>query len=64
MAVDDDVVVVCMLDDKIKVKQAIHLVGRCMVGSTFWGIFIGMFGLFLSIYFRIFRKIIRYIIFL
>lgn len=53
-----------MLDDKIKVKQAIHLVGRGMVGSTFWGIFIGMFGLFLSIYFRIFRKIIRYIIFL
>jgi len=64
MAVDDDMVVVCMLYDKIKVKQAVHLMGRGMVGDTFWGILIGMFALFLSIYFRIFRRIIRYIIFL
>ena len=38
MAVDDDVVVVCMFNDKIKVKQAVHLMGRDMVSGIFWGI--------------------------
>ena len=38
-----------MLDDKIKVKQAIHLMGTGMVGGEFWGILIAMFALFLLI---------------
>jgi uncharacterized membrane protein len=57
MAVDDDVVVVCMLNDKIKVKQAVHLMGRDMVSGIFWGILPGMFALFIYIYIRIFVKL-------
>jgi uncharacterized membrane protein len=38
MALDDDVVVFCMLDNIIKVKQAVHLMGRGMVSGIFWGI--------------------------
>ncbi len=40
-------VVIYMLDDKIKMKQAVHLMGTGIVGGAFWGILIGMFALFL-----------------
>jgi uncharacterized membrane protein len=40
-------VVINMLDDKIKMKQAVHLMDTGMVGGAFWGILIGMFALFL-----------------
>jgi uncharacterized membrane protein len=49
MAFDDAVVVIYMLDDKIKVKQAVHLMGTGMIGGAFWGILIGMFALFFLI---------------
>ena len=47
MAFEDAVVVIYMLDDKIKVKQAVHLMVKGIVGGAFWGILIGMFALFL-----------------
>ena len=49
MAFDVAVVVIYMLDDKIKVKQAVFLMGTDMVGGAFWGILIGMSALFLLI---------------
>jgi uncharacterized membrane protein len=49
MAFDAAVVVIYMLDDKIKAKQAVHLMGTGIVGGAFWGILIGMFALFLLI---------------
>jgi len=49
MAFDDEVVVIYPLDDKIKVKQAVHLMGTGIVGGAFWGILIGMFALFILI---------------
>jgi uncharacterized membrane protein len=49
MAVDDAVVAIYMLDDKIKAKQAVHLMGTGIVGGAFWGILIGMFALFILI---------------
>jgi uncharacterized membrane protein len=36
-------------DGKIKVKQAVHLMGTGIVGGAFWGILIGMFALFILI---------------
>ncbi len=47
MAFDDAVFVIYMLDDKIKVKQAVHLMVKGMVGGAFLGILIEMFALFL-----------------
>lgn len=38
-----------MLDNKIKVKKAIHLIVKGMVEGEFLGIFIGMFALLLFI---------------
>jgi uncharacterized membrane protein len=35
------------LDDKIKVKQAVHLMVKGMVDGAFWRILIRMFALFL-----------------
>jgi uncharacterized membrane protein len=49
MAFDAAVVVIYMLDDKIKVKKAVHLMDTGMVGGAFWGILIEMFALFLLI---------------
>lgn len=49
MAFDDAVVAIYMLDDKIKAKQAVHIMGTGIVGGAFWGILIGMFALFLLI---------------
>jgi uncharacterized membrane protein len=49
MAFDDAVVVIYMLDDKIKVKQAVLLMGTGIVGDAFWGILIGMSALFILI---------------
>ena len=36
MAFDDLVVVVCMLDDKVKVKQAVYLIGKVIIGIAFF----------------------------
>ena len=49
MAFDDSLVVIYMLDDKIKVMQAVHLMGTYMVGGAFWSILIGIFALFILI---------------
>ena len=40
MAFDDAVIVIYMFDDKIKVKQAVLLMGTGIVGGAFWGILI------------------------
>ncbi len=48
-AFDDLVVIIDMLDNKIKVKKAIHLIVKGMVEGEFLGIFIGMFALLLFI---------------
>ncbi len=47
MAFDDLVVVVCMLDDKIKVKQAVYVIVKVIIGIVFFGILVGIFALFL-----------------
>jgi len=49
MASEDSVVVICMLEDKIKTKQAIHLVVKVIIGVVFLGILIGIFALFLFV---------------
>jgi hypothetical protein len=36
MAFDDLVVVVCMLDDKIKVKQAVFFIVKVIIGIAFF----------------------------
>ena len=41
--------IICKPDGKIKMKQAVHLVGTGMIGGVFWGILIGMFALFILI---------------
>ena len=40
---DDAAVVIRKPDGKIKVKQAVHLVGAGTVGGAFWGMLIGIF---------------------
>ena len=45
MAFDDLVVVVFMLDDKIKVKQAVYFVVKVIIGVAFLDILIGIFAL-------------------
>ena len=49
MAFNAAVVGIYMLNDKNKMKQAVHPMGTGMVGGIFWGIFIGMLALFLVI---------------
>lgn len=39
-------VVICMLDDKIKIEQAIHLVVKVIISVVFLVILIGIFALF------------------
>ena len=41
--------IICKPDGKIKMKQAVHLVGTGMICGTFWGILIGIFALLLLI---------------
>ena len=41
--------IICNPDDKIKMKQEVHLVGTGIIGGTFWGILIGMSALFILI---------------
>jgi len=43
------VVVIYMLDDKNKAKQAVYPIGIGIAGDAFWGILIGMFALFILI---------------
>ena len=42
VTLDDAVVVVRRLDGKVKVKQAVNLVGSGALGGTFWGMFISL----------------------
>jgi len=49
MAFDDAVVVICMLDDKIKVKQTVFFIVKVIIAGIFFGILIGLFALFLSV---------------
>lgn len=46
MAFEDVVVVICMLDDKIKLKEVVHFIVKLIIGSVFLGILIGLFVLF------------------
>ena len=41
--------IICKPDGKIKMMQAIHLVGAGMISGAFWSILIGMFALFFLI---------------
>ncbi len=41
--------IICKPDGKIKMKQAVHLVGTGMIGGAFWSILIGMVALFILI---------------
>src|SRR5664279_4145557 len=43
MTLDDAAVVIRKPDGKIKVKQAVHLVGAGALGGAFWGMLIGLF---------------------
>jgi uncharacterized membrane protein len=47
MAFDDAVIVICLLDDKIKVKQVVYFIVKVIIAGTFFGILIGIFALFL-----------------
>ena len=42
ITLDDAAVVVRSLDGKVKVKQAVNLVGAGTVGGAFWGMLIGL----------------------
>ena len=46
MALEDEVVVICMVDNESKIKQAIYFVAKVIIGDVFLGIFIGIFALF------------------
>ena len=42
ITLDDAAVVVRKADGKVKVKQAVDLVGQGALGGAFWGMFIGL----------------------
>ena len=46
MAFEETLVVICVLDDKIKMKQAVHSIVKVIIVVIFLGIFIGLFALF------------------
>ena len=46
MTFDQEVVVIYMFDDKIKMKQAVHFIVKVIIGVAFFGILIGIFALF------------------
>jgi uncharacterized membrane protein len=43
LKLDDAAVVVRTQDGKVKVKQAVSLVGQGALGGTFWGLLVGVF---------------------
>jgi uncharacterized membrane protein len=47
MTFDQEVIVIYMLDDKIKMKQAVDFIVKVTIGAAFLGIFVGIFALFL-----------------
>ena len=49
MTFDQEVVVIYMLDDKIKMKQAVYFIVKVIIGVAFLGILVGIFALFLFV---------------
>ena len=49
MTFDQEVVVIYMLDDKIKMKQAVDFIVKVIIGIAFLGIFVGIFALFIFV---------------
>ncbi len=49
MTFNQEVVVIYMLDDKIKMKQAVYFIVKVAIGVTFLSIFAGIFALFLFV---------------
>jgi uncharacterized membrane protein len=49
MTFDQEVVVIYMLDDKIKMKQAVDFIVKVAIGVVFLSIFVGIFALFLLV---------------
>ncbi len=49
MTFDQEVVVIYMLDDKIKMKQAVYFIVKVAIGVAFLSIFVGIFALFLFV---------------
>jgi len=49
MTFDQEVVIIYMLDDKIKMKQSVDFIVKVMIGVVFVGIFVGIFTLFLLV---------------
>ncbi len=47
MTFDQEVVIIYMLDDKIKMKQSVDFIVKVTIGVVFVGIFVGIFALFL-----------------
>jgi uncharacterized membrane protein len=46
MSFDQAVVVIYILDDKIKMKQAVYFIVKVIIGIAFFGIFVGIFAFF------------------
>jgi uncharacterized membrane protein len=49
MTFDQAVVVIYMLDDKIKMKQAAYFIVKVIISVAFFGILVGIFALFLFV---------------
>ncbi len=49
MIFDQEVVIIYMLDDKIKMKQSVDFIVKVTIGVVFVGIFAGIFTLFLLV---------------
>jgi uncharacterized membrane protein len=49
MAFEDAMVVICMLDEKIKMKQTVHFIAKVIIGDVFLDIIRGIFTLRFSL---------------
>ncbi len=49
MTFEQEVIFIYMLDDKIKMKQAVDFIVKVIIGIAFLGILVGIFVLFLFV---------------
>jgi hypothetical protein len=49
MTFDQEVAVIYMLDNKIKMKQAVYFIVKVIIGIAFFGIFVGIFAFVLFV---------------
>ncbi len=49
MTFDQKVVVIYMLNDKIKMKQSVYFIVKVIIDVAFLGILVGIFALFLLV---------------